>query len=119
VNRRALTLLTAGGRIGFGALLLAQPGSIVSAWIGQEGRHAGPQTLGRSVGARDLALGAGALAASDESVTAWLIAALVADVTDLLATVGAGRGIPLRSRLLVGMAALGGTLGGIAALASE
>jgi hypothetical protein len=118
VNRRTRSLLVAGGRIGFGALLVADPGRLVSAWIGREGRNAGPQALGRAVGARDLVLGAGAIAAADDTLVPWLIAALVADSTDLLATLAAGRGIPLRSRILVGAAALSGVLGDLSALAA-
>jgi hypothetical protein len=119
MTRRTLSTLVAAGRISFGAMLLADPGRLVSSWIGREGRLAGPQALGRAVGARDLVLGAGAIAADEDTLVPWLIAALLADSTDLLATLAAGRGIPLRSRVLVSAAALSGVAGDVAALAAK
>ena len=92
MSPRQLASLVAAGRIGFGAVLLAQPERLVVPWIGREGAHAGPRVLGRALGARDLVLGAGAISAADDALAAWLIAALAADATDLLATFAAGRG---------------------------
>ena len=110
-------MLIAAGRIGFGAVLLASPERLTEAWIGREGAHPGPRVLARALGARDLVLGAGAISAPDDSVLAWLVAALAADATDLIATVGAGDGLPLRGRIVVGGAALSGLAAGAAALA--
>ena len=118
MNRRTITTLVAGGRIGFGALLLADPGRLLTTWIGREGKSGGPQAVGRALGARDLVIGAGAIAAPDDALSSWLIAALAADLTDLLATLAAGRSIPLRGRVLVAAAALSGVLGDLAALAA-
>ena len=117
MSPRQLASLVAAGRIGFGAALLAEPERFVVPWIGRDGAHAGPRVLGRALGARDLVLGAGAISASDDAVLTWLIAALAADATDLLATLGAGSGVPLRGRVLVGVAAFGGLALGVAAVA--
>ncbi len=88
-------------------------------WIGREGTHAGAKVLGRALGARDLVLGAGAIASSDEHLPAWLIAATVADSTDFLATVTGGRTLPLSGRMLVSALALGGAVLGVASLAGH
>jgi hypothetical protein len=117
MSPRQLASLVAAGRIGFGAALIAEPERLVVPWIGREGSRPGPRVLARALGARDLVLGAGALSASDDAVLAWLVAALAADATDLAATLGAGSGLPLRGRLLVTVAALGGLGMGAAALA--
>jgi hypothetical protein len=116
MSPRQLANLVAAGRIGFGAALLAEPERLVVPWIGRDGSHAGPRVLGRALGARDLVLGAGAISAGDDAVLTWLIAALAADGTDLLATLAAGSGVPLRGRLLVGVAAFGGLALGAAAV---
>jgi hypothetical protein len=117
MSPRQLASLVAAGRIGLGAVLVAEPERLVVPWIGRAGAHPGPQVLGRALGARDLVLGAGAISASDDALLTWLIAAIAADATDLLATLGAGRGVPLRGRVLVGIAAFGGLALGAGAVA--
>ncbi len=110
-------MLVAAGRIGFGAVLLADPQPLLEPWIGGDGARPAAQVLGRALGARDLVLGAGAISATDDALVGWLVAALAADTTDLLATLGAREGVPLRGRLLVGAAAFGGMAMGAAAVA--
>jgi len=70
----------------------------------------------RGLGARDVALGAGALASAGGALPSWVAAAVLADATDLAATVAAGDSLPLAGRVLVGTIAAGGAALGVVAL---
>jgi hypothetical protein len=117
VSPRAIASAVAAGRIVIGAGLISQPERFIVPWIGRDGTREGPRLLGRALGARDLVLGAGAISCADEQLQPWLIAALAADATDLLATAGAGPGLPVVGRVAVGATAFGAVLAGVAALA--
>jgi hypothetical protein len=75
------------------------------------------QVLSRGLGARDVALGMGALAVSEPQLLPWVAAAIVADTADLMATVAAGDSLTLAGRILVGAIASGGAILGAIALA--
>jgi hypothetical protein len=108
----------AGGRVLFGAALIAVPERFTTPWIGADAARDGSRLLSSAIGARDLVLGAGALGCSSEAQLApWLLAGVGADAIDCLATVGAGRSVPLRGRVLVGSLAAAGAVAGTAALA--
>jgi hypothetical protein len=96
------------GRIAFGAAMLVKPEEAVRGWIGRRAAsYGGTQTVTRALGARDLVLGAGALAAltSGRDARDWVLAGAAADTVDLVATV-TGDDIPLSGRVIVfGMAA--------------
>ncbi len=115
----ALARASALGRLGFGIGLLADPTRLTVPWIGRDGKRSGPQVLTRSLGVRDLVLGLGTLTSGGREQQRWLMAALAADLTDLTATLAAGRQLPLAGRLLVGLAAGGGVAMGIGALAEQ
>lgn len=117
MDPRRLAKAIAAGRLAFGAALLAIPEPLVVAWLGGDGRRAGARVLARSVGARDLVLGAGALACSEPDLRNWVLGAAVADTTDLVATLAAGREVPLRGRVLVGALAAGAAASGALAAA--
>jgi hypothetical protein len=107
--------LVAAGRVGFGVALVAAPERVTSLWLGGDARRPAARVLTRGLGARDLALGVGALAAADSQLQPWVAAAIVADSADFVATVAAGRSLPLTGRALVGTVAAGGAvLGAIA-----
>jgi len=106
----AFASLLSLNRIAFGLFYVARPRAGARGWIG-----AGParlpwtQLFARAVGARDLALGAGALgslARGDRSAArGWMAAHAIADGTDLAATVAARRALPKkRFKFAVGMA---------------
>ncbi|MDQ6744461.1 MAG: hypothetical protein M3Z27_00335 [Actinomycetota bacterium] len=116
MDPRALARTVALGRILIGAGLLAKPELFTLSWIGSDAKRAGPKVLSRALGARDLVLGAGTISSEDRELQGWLLAATAADATDLLATVLAGEGVPLRGRVMVGGTALGGAALGLAAL---
>lgn len=112
-ERRAARSL-ALGRIALGVGMLAAPKSVGSGWVGRDAASPGARVLLRSLAARDLALGFGLKASLDRDAPTrgWLEAGLVADGTDLAATLIAGRDLPLAGRVLVGTMAAGAlTLG--------
>jgi hypothetical protein len=102
---RALAL----GRIAAGAAFLLQPEAAVRGWIGpRAASYGGTRVVTQAFGARDLSLGAGALAAlvSGKDARDWVLAGAFADVADLVATT-TGEDIPLTGKLVV--AALAGS----------
>jgi hypothetical protein len=107
----------AAGRIGFGVALIVAPERATSLWLGSDAGRPGARVLTRGLGARDVALGVGALAAADFQLQPWVAGAVVADTADLVATVAAGESLPLTGRALVGAVAAGGAVLGAIALA--
>jgi uncharacterized protein (DUF1501 family) len=93
MDTRSLALGLAANRVLFGAAFLAVPGRAAKSWIGPAAASAGGAVMVRAAGARDLALGAGALAALRGSADArpWLAAHLVSDAADAAATWAARR----------------------------
>jgi hypothetical protein len=108
--------LVAVGRVGFGVALVVAPERVTSLWLGSDAGRPGAQVLTRGLGARDLALGVGALGAAESQLAPWVAAAIVADTADLIATVAAGKALPLAGRALVGAVAAGGAVLGTIAL---
>jgi hypothetical protein len=97
---RITTLATAfgAGRVIVGAALLATPGPITRAWVGDAGASA--KLLGRCLGARDAVIGGGLVAAvaHDRDPRPWLMGGLLADAVDGAATIAAGKLIPSSGR---------------------
>ena len=86
---RDLAVGLSGGRIAMGALSLLAPGFVGRAMMGPRGDLGGTRLLLRLVGARDLALGTGVLAAlhRDAPVGGWLRASAVVDGLDAAGSV--------------------------------
>jgi hypothetical protein len=104
-------------RAGVGALAVLLPGLTLRPWIGKA-RETGTKLVGRSLGARDIALGAGAMLAErhDTPVRGWVEAGALSDAGDLVATLIAFRKLPRFTRwptLLVTAAAV--AAGGVVA----
>lgn len=94
---RTAAIGLSAGRAALGLALLATPERIVEGWIGQDGRGAPAKTLARSVGVRDIVLGAGAAAAllsDDGSAAVWLAGSAICDAGDMLATFIARDSLP-------------------------
>jgi hypothetical protein len=117
MNAAMTARLVAAGRIGFGVALILTPRRVSAPWLGGDAARAGTQVVTRGLGARDLALGAGALAVPDAQLRPWVAAAIIADTADLVATLVAGDSLPLTGRVLVGAIASGGAVLGAVALA--
>src|SRR5688572_15403339 len=88
MDARTLVRAQALGRIAFGAALLVAPGAVAGAWVGGPAERGGGRVLAVSMGARDLAIGVGALRAVGRSdgAAAWIRAGVLADTADLVAT---------------------------------
>ena len=101
MNAKTLGYTLAGARTLFGVGFLAAPQDTIKGWIGKRSaRTEGAQLLTRAVGARDLAMGLGAIAAlasGNGSARAWLAASALTDVCDAAATAAARR-LPERTR---------------------
>jgi len=117
INAALTARLVAAGRIGFGVALILVPERVTAPWLGRDAVRAGTRVVSRGLGARDLALGAGALAVAEAQLRPWVAAAIVADAADLVSTVVAGDSLPLSGRVLVSAVASGGAVLGAIALA--
>jgi hypothetical protein len=97
-------------RVAFGAGLMLMPGVFARVWVGSWASDDRAKVLARSLGIRDLAIGAAGLLALREDDRDWLrrafAAQALADAVDFVAIV-AGRGAPLSSRLIGGTLAVG------------
>jgi hypothetical protein len=76
-------------RIGVGLGLIAAPRVVTGMWLGRPSFHPAAKVLARALGARDVAIGLGVLAAMGAGRTPrpWLVAGTLADVCDVMATV--------------------------------
>ena len=72
---RPLALAVAGLRLVLGITALAVPERAGRAWVGESARGRGPAVLLRAMGARDIALGAGALlsARQGRDLRRWVV----------------------------------------------
>jgi hypothetical protein len=86
------------GRAGLGLVLLVAPDAVTERWLGAAGQTDAARVLARGLGARDIVLGAGAIAGSAESARPWVLAAVVADLADAFAS-GVASGIPRGGRI--------------------
>lgn len=110
MNARAALTTLAAGRLAIGAGLVAKPHSpLGTGWIGEDAQRRTSAVALRAVGARDVALALGTLAArrTGGPLRPWLLCATLADATDLLATFAAGRAVPARSKALIALVAGG------------
>ena len=110
MNARTILTTVAAGRLVIGAALVAKPQSPVgTGWIGDDARRPTSALLFRSVGARDMAIGLGTLAAqrNGSPLKPWLLGATLADAVDLAATFAAGSAIPKAGRAAIALLAGG------------
>lgn len=105
------------GRVGFGVALLAAPDKLTERWLGRDAGRGAVRVAVRGLGARDLALGLGALSSKDAALKPWVLGAIAADSADLVATATAGGSLPLSGRLLGSAIALGGAALGVVSFA--
>ena len=117
MNAALIARAVAAGRIGFGVGLILTPERLTTPWLGSDAARTGTRVVTRGLGARDLALGAGALAATPADLRRWVAAGMVADAADLVATVAAGDSLPVGGRVIVGAVASAGAALGAVALA--
>ena len=97
MDHRQVVRILAVTRIVIGAVLLVAPGAAGRRWIGEPAKDGRVKVAVRGLGARDLALGLGALRALDrgEPAQSWVQLAAVGDVTDAVSSVLAVRHLGL------------------------
>ncbi|MBA3304915.1 MAG: hypothetical protein H0U25_03195 [Thermoleophilaceae bacterium] len=88
---RQLTTAFALGRLAFGAGLMARPERVASGWVGKDAERGAVKIVLRGLGARDVALSAGALAArgDEDRLAHWIAAAIGCDLSDVVSTLAA------------------------------
>ncbi len=103
----------AAGRVAFGLMATVRPERVARPWVGKvSGDSSTVEVLGRAMGGRDAALGAGALlalAGPSQRAWPWVAAGGLADAADAAATVLAWRELP-RGRWLVAVVAGGAAI---------
>jgi len=114
----------AAGRVALGLTALVWPSVPARPWVGGAADDVAARVFGRALGARDLALGLGALAALQGPAagagpaSAWVAAGALSDALDVVASVSSWRELPRTGRWLVvasaGGAALAGAAGALA-----
>lgn len=105
---RRLSIAFAAARGGFGLGLIAAPAKVASGWIGGDAGRSASKVAVRGLGARDLALAGGTVAAAldGSALRPWLAGAIACDLSDIGATIAAGDALPKRA--LPGTIALAG-----------
>jgi hypothetical protein len=109
-------------RIGLGVAYLVAPRLARPTWIGRAGVRPGTTVVTAGLGARDVGLGAGSLAAlaGGDPSRHWLQAQFLADLTDFTSTLIRGRGVEWRPRLSGLLVTAGATaMAGFAAFGPE
>ena len=116
--------VVAAGRVAIGLTALAWPSVPSRPWVGAASDDLAAQVFGRALGARDVALGLGALTAlrraqaEPGSAGAWVAAGAMSDALDVVASLSSWRRLPRTGRWLVaGSAAAAALVGAAAALA--
>ena len=119
MRRGALTV--AAGRVALGVTALAWPAVPARPWVGASAHDLAAREFGRALGARDLALGLGALAAlagpgaAPGPAASWVAAGALSDALDVAASLASWRELPRITRWLVAASAGGAALTGAAA----
>ena len=113
-------LAVAAGRVALGVTALAWPSVPARPWVGAAADDVAARVFGRALGARDLALGLGALAALQGpaaeagSARAWVAAGALSDALDVVASLSSRRDQPRVTRWLVAASAGGAAVAGAA-----
>jgi hypothetical protein len=115
------TIAVAAGRVALGVTALARPGVPARPWVGKTAADGvAAKVFGRALGARDLALGLGALAVLNDSTadqgaaSLWVAAGALSDALDVAASAASWRELPKLTRWLVAASAGGAALVGAA-----
>jgi hypothetical protein len=110
----------AAGRVALGLTALAWPSVPARPWVGASADDLAARVFGRALGARDVALGLGALMALQRPSAeagpagAWVAAGALSDALDVAASLASWHDLPRVGRWLVVMSAGGAALTGVA-----
>jgi hypothetical protein len=115
VDARTLARQHALGRVLVGASLALAPRLAGQGWMGRDSHRPATQVAIRALGARDLAIGLGAAYTVGQGYGAqpWIWAGVLADATDLAATLKARDDLTAVAVSVVGLIAGGSTLVGL------
>ena len=93
---KATAVAVAAMRMAYGAALALAPAATGSKWIGGDGARPATGVALRALGAREVAIHAGAVAAAlrDEPLRPWFLASMLGDCMDVAATAGAAGHVP-------------------------
>jgi hypothetical protein len=107
MDHRQIVRMLACARMAVGVTLLVAPARGGSLWIGPWSRDRAAKMVIRSAAARDLALGMGTYQALAEGspVRPWVLAGVISDGVDAVATIAAIRQVGARRALPVIVAA--------------
>jgi hypothetical protein len=106
--------------VALGVAALARPSVPARPWVGTSADELGARVFGRALGARDIALGLGALAAlrtapaGTRAAGAWVAAGALSDALDVAITAAAWSELPRVTRWLVAASAGGAAVAGAA-----
>jgi hypothetical protein len=115
MDARTIARQVAYGRVAIGAALVVAPKLVLRPWLGEVGNATGARVLGAGFGARDIAVGAGAIHALSTGgpVRPWLLGAAFTDAVDLAATFAARRSLPARGAAATCVLAATGVAAGL------
>ena len=115
MDARSLARIHALGRVVVGAALTVAPGRAGAGWFGRDAGRPGTRVATRALGARDVAIGLGTAyaAGQDDGARPWLRAGVLADATDLAATLRARDDLSTAAVVGVGVIAGGSVLLGL------
>ncbi|MGI8412614.1 MAG: hypothetical protein ACR2LV_06275 [Solirubrobacteraceae bacterium] len=104
---RTATVITLCLRVAYGGALLAAPERLARRWLGPQAGSAPTQVPLRGMGAREIVLHGGALAAalSGAPLRPWLAGSIAGDLTDLAATVVGREQLPKGSVMVTSIVA--------------
>ncbi len=99
MDRRTAATLLAAGRVVIGTALFAAPRQVADGWLGEAGAAPATHFALRGLGARDAAIGLGALLANStgRNDDHWIEAGIVADLGDAAGVLMARDGLPFRA----------------------
>lgn len=109
-SSRKAALAVLSFRIAYGAALILAPARTTKSWLGAAAQGGGSVPT-RALGAREIALHAGGVAAvlADQPVRPWLMASIAGDCADIAATYAASSdlpdGAPLKTAVVAGASA--------------
>lgn len=115
LDARELATLLSGTRFALGAVLFLMPSKTAKAWSSQGAETPAAVVASRGMGARDMALGLGALLAlgNDKPARGWIEAAAFSDLLDAISTAMSFKRLPRGRAFLMGATAGGAAMLGM------
>ena len=112
LRSRALPISVLALRVAYGVALIAAPERLARRWLGPAAAGGPTQVPLRALGAREILLHAGGLAAAanGSGLGPWFAASIAGDLTDIAATIAARRELPGRAPALTALVAGGSAL---------